>query len=155
MEEAKSTIKFLSENSGTISVASVVSAGSIIFGWIKLYSKLISEPFKNLGTKVDLLSIKTGQENSINENRFKEFDRYFEDQEDRIASLESEDKQVIKNLQITRSKLEELTTNFGNHKEKFGEVLIALKELQNLDTQRQVAVGRVQTLLEVFVGKSQ
>lgn len=150
MEEAKATIKFLSENSGTISIASLASAGSVIFGWTKIYSKFIANPIKGLTDSLASLSEKSRQNDSSNETKFKEFDNSLESQDSRIKNLEKEDKDMIHTLQITQSKMDEFATNFDNHKEKFTEVSLIIKNLQVLDTQRQVAISRIQTLLEVF-----
>ena len=154
MDELKNTIEFFSNNSGTISLASLFSAGSVIFGWIKLHAKFIGDPLKKLDSRISGLTHTEAINTTSGENRIREIDQLLELQDKRIGELEKEDKSVIATIQKNKGALEKLKTNFENHQEKFSELSATLKELQNLDTQRQVAIGKVQTLLEVFVGKS-
>jgi chromosome segregation ATPase len=149
-----SLAKTLTENIGAVSIGSLVASGSLIWGWVKLHKKLISDPIGEISKRLDGLTHKQASDRVSLENRHKELDNFFQYHDERLEKLEKEDNTLIQTINLNSSKLERLQTNFANHEDKYQELKLTLTKLQDLDTQRQVAVGKVQTLLEVFIGKN-
>ena len=88
MDELKAVNDFLkvaSDNSGAIGLGSFASAGSVIWAWLKLHKKLISDPIEAVSKRVEGVTHNLANSNQIIEsnktsfeNRFKEADQLLE-----------------------------------------------------------------------------
>lgn len=154
LKQLQEAISLVTTNLFEIGFGAVSTGIGIVTAWIKLHKKIIGDPLKLLDKRINGLTRTEAVNNTSQENRIKEVDQLLQIHDSRLEELEKEDSTLISTIQINKSQLERLQTNFEHHKEQFQELKSTISELRELDTQRQVAIGKVQTFLEVLVGKN-
>ena len=154
LKQLQEAIQTVSSNLFEIGFGMASAGVAIVSAWVKIHKKIIGDPLEKLDKRINGLTKTSAVNNTSFENRFKEFDQLLEYQDKRIGDLEDKDSNLITTINLNKTQLENLSTNFANHKEQFQELKATISELRDLDTQRQVAIGKVQTFLEVLVSKS-
>ena len=168
LKEIANAIKVVKDNSGGLTLGGIGSMVAIVAALAKVHKKFVSDPMKALSDKLektdtrllkglDKLSRKVDKEDDkrlndlrSNENRIKEIDQLLEYQDKRIETLEEEDKEVLKTIGNVKLDIDRIRSAIEGSNIDISELKASWRELRDLDTQRQVAIGKVETILAMI-----
>ena len=157
LKEIVNAVKVIKDNSGNLTLGGLGGMIAISTALVKLHKKILGDPLKAIEAKIEKVNQDVKKKNdrrklqySSTENRIKEIDQLLEYQDKRLNELEEEDHQMIATMGRVNLDIDRIKKAIEGSNIDIQGLRDSWKELRDLDTQRQVAIVKVETILSMI-----